>query len=772
MSSSVQLEAKAPSEIHFEVEGIGPVTLPVSADHARWLRALGRPAHFGRGEETLTDSAVRDTWQVPTELVRVEWAGGAGLEPELEVVRERLGLPEHCRLTAELHSLLVYEEGQFFLPHQDSEKDDVMVATLVVTLPSAHTGGELVVHHLGEATVYRGSQTHVSLVAFYADCRHEVRPVTSGDRVTLTYNLFLQGDSADRVPDETTVRELARYVGEHLAAPYRRPYGSTTSGLPHRLVFLLDHEYTERSLSWPLLKGADAQRVSLVRAAADVAGYEAVLALTEINETWDVESENGDWARGYQDWTAPWADQEDEVEDEADDAEYQLRDLLHSSIRLTRWTDPEGTSAENISLNVADSEVYAATPSFDLRPYESKYEGYMGNYGNTLDRWYRRAAVVMWPREQGFTVRAEASPSWAMDDLIAQIREGDSTSARGPVATLAPFWGTAVRKLEKPGGLLAKTLRAALALDDADLASMLLHPFTIENLSRGHTASLAKLTGRYGEEWTNGLVRGWFEGGPVHPSVHSAPRPQWFTSLPALCDSLLAKGTRGASVAHLLLELAWTRLALLIGSALERESVSDRRQQLDDLGKPLAGLIRAVVTSQATNLRDRITDLCRKQDDAMSNCVIPALRAASGFPAQTRQDDAFEQLAADQATRLGARLARPTRAADDWSIELPDGCACDLCGTLGSFLANPAQQTLEWVLAQDRRSHVQYRIDQAELPVRHLIRHQGRPYTLVLAKTAQLFEREMQQRAQNQADLGWLLRHWGVRSTNQLGQDR
>jgi hypothetical protein len=115
---------------------------------------------------------------------------------------------------------------------------------------------------------------------------------------------------------------------------------------------------------------------------------------------------------------------------------------------------------------------------------------------------------------------------------------------------------------------------------------------------------------------------------------------------------------------------------------------------------------------------------------------------------------------ADQATRLRARLARPARAGDDWSIELPGGCACELCGTLRSFLADPARRTLEWPLAQDRRSHVHSRIDQAELPVTHQTRRQGRPYTLVLTKTAQLFEREAQQRTRDQADLDWLLEQW------------
>jgi hypothetical protein len=40
-------------------------------------------------------------------------------------------LPNAAELTADLHSLLVYEPSQFFLAHQDSEKDDSMIGTLV-----------------------------------------------------------------------------------------------------------------------------------------------------------------------------------------------------------------------------------------------------------------------------------------------------------------------------------------------------------------------------------------------------------------------------------------------------------------------------------------------------------------------------------------------------------------------------------------------------------------------------------------------------------------
>jgi hypothetical protein len=90
------------------------------------------------------------------------------LLPMLDRLREDLGLPSGCVLKAELHSMLVYAPGQFFVPHQDTEKADAMVGSLVVTLPSEFTGGALVVAHGGAAG-------HLSVVEELAELRRVLR---------------------------------------------------------------------------------------------------------------------------------------------------------------------------------------------------------------------------------------------------------------------------------------------------------------------------------------------------------------------------------------------------------------------------------------------------------------------------------------------------------------------------------------------------------------------------------------------------------------------
>lgn len=119
----------------------------------------------------------------------------------------------------------------------------------------------------------------------------------------------------------------------------------------------------------------------------------------------------------------------------------------------------------------------------------------------------------------------------------------------------------------------------------------------------------------------------------------------------------------------------------------------------------------------------------------------------------------LDAVGAHCAAALAARVARPARAGDDWSIELPRGCRCELCDELGVFLRAASRRRFEWPLAQDRRAHVHRRIEATELPVTHQTRRNGRPYTLVLEKTDRLFQGERQARRRDEADLAWLDRN-------------
>lgn len=89
------------------------------------------------------------------------------------------------------------DEGGFFKSHRDTPRGGTMFASLVVVFPTAHAGGALKLRHGGNewtvnpAIVSAADDSTIgpviSYIAFYSDVEHEVTPVTSGHRVTLTW---------------------------------------------------------------------------------------------------------------------------------------------------------------------------------------------------------------------------------------------------------------------------------------------------------------------------------------------------------------------------------------------------------------------------------------------------------------------------------------------------------------------------------------------------------------------------------------------------------
>jgi len=760
----------AADDLHLEVKDVGRLRFPISRAAAQRLCRVARPARYGQGVETLLDKRVRHTWEIPKSRVRIDkrrW--NRTLLPVLDTLRGDLGLPEGCKLKAELHSMLVYAPDQFFLPHQDSEKCDEMVGTLVVTLPSRFTGGAMVVEHQGEKVTYRATQQRLSFVAFYADCRHEVRPVKDGYRIVLTYNLMLAGDRTATLPAEAppeTVDALEELLRQHFETPLPPPTwpkDAPPRDPPSRLVYLLDHQYTERGLGWQRLKGNDAARAAALREAAERHGCELVLALAEVHETWSAMED--DWGdHRYQRHRRWERDEDDEWYEEGDPPppdgpdRYSLEELIDWSIELKGWIDPSGKQAEPITTSVAGTEVCSTTPSSDLEPYASEYEGFMGNWGNTMDRWYRRAAIVLWPRERAFAVRAEASPAWALEELTRRIRAGGAAGAREMAASLLPFWRAAASH-EARRGFFVKALRVAEGLEAPALAKSLLQPFQVEAVTPAAGPAFAALVKRYGDDWTRSLLGEWSE--PQRDRMRFDRRDQlaWLDSLPRLCEKLLAAdGTAGPSAARLLLRDRWDWLEGRIESCRGIASPSRRDEAVASLVKPILGFLESTAVVEADDLQDdALAFLSTVENEPLVPCLVQVLRAAArSVPPERRAAFGFEALSRHCLRRIEARLEQPAREKGDWSVALPSGCDCELCVTLGEFLFDPDEQRLEWPIAKEKRRHVHGRIDAHELPVRHQTRRSGRPYTLVLEKTKTLFEREAAERRAWQADLKWL----------------
>jgi hypothetical protein len=165
-----------------------------------------------------------------------------------------------------------------------------MFGSLVLVFPTPHEGGALLIRHRGQewsfdsaAELSAAPPSSIGYVAFFSDVEHEVAPVVSGHRITLTYNLHF-GDG----PARTTAPEPAapllktateRSIRASFEALVENPEFLPDGGI---LGFGLRHVYqikgkddTSLGHVYGLLKGCDA---ALYRAVHSL-GFEPVLYL-------------------------------------------------------------------------------------------------------------------------------------------------------------------------------------------------------------------------------------------------------------------------------------------------------------------------------------------------------------------------------------------------------------------------------------------------------------------------------------------------------------
>ncbi|MCB9678192.1 MAG: 2OG-Fe(II) oxygenase [Alphaproteobacteria bacterium] len=372
------------------LSGFGALPLPFSEPVRQLVLPHASAAPYGRGPDTLLDPDVRRCHQIDASHVELDPHLMERVRDIARAAAEGLGL--EGPVDANLYKLLLYGAGDFFVPHRDTEKEPGMFATLIVALPGDFTGGELRIEHEGvEREVQLHAPPHeLAWVAFYADCRHEVRPLTSGARAVLVFNLVRQHAPTAPLSLQPVVQAL------------REPLARWAAGVgPDKLVFLLDHRYTPAELAWNRLKGRDQSTARALREAPPQ-DWHVYLALISLTEAWDAEEV------AYRSRRHAWRGDYDDL---------QLYDQLEDVRVVASWVDRSGTPVERTAMGFSDEELIPEDGLHDAEPDVVSYHEATGNEGATLERTYRRAAVVLWPPSREASVVASGGLPGIVDAL-------------------------------------------------------------------------------------------------------------------------------------------------------------------------------------------------------------------------------------------------------------------------------------------------------------------------------------------------------------------
>ena len=226
--------------------------MPLTVKDGEEISKICKRSPFGQRDKTVVDTSVRRTWELDkSEFQLQNPAWNEYLKSLVQRATSELGV--EGTVHAKAYKLLLYEEGAFFKAHKDTEKVPGMFGTLVICLSSYHEGGDVCLSHCGQNVIFDTSSTSrfdLSALSWYADVTHEFKPLTSGYRLVLTYNLVQ--DLSLVKPSANLMMKTKKRL-KSLLATWQSDYSHQ-----EQLIYILDHKYTGNSLRLETLKGRDA----------------------------------------------------------------------------------------------------------------------------------------------------------------------------------------------------------------------------------------------------------------------------------------------------------------------------------------------------------------------------------------------------------------------------------------------------------------------------------------------------------------------------------
>ena len=720
------------------VDGVGVLSFPVPDTQVRALMAAAERAPYGRGPDTVVDTAVRDCWQI--DAARVQVTGGAWpatFEQILDAARVGLGYPAD-RLDARLYKLLIYEPGGFFAPHRDTEKADGMVATLSIALPVAGAGGELVVRHRDREVVLdmqADEPSELAFAAFYADCAHETRPVRDGHRLSLVFNLCL------RRGDRRTPVKPPDY-GDRIAAIAEQLAGLREDAAGDKLVWLLDHEYTEAGLSFDALKNTDAAVARVLGQAAERADCALHAAIVHVHVQGD--------ARFGEEYVDSWY-----LDDDTDADDMEMGEVFDSYHWIDGWVAPDGSNPPFGETPLQSGELLPRGALDDAAPDDQTVHEATGNEGVTLERTYRRAALVVWPRAKSLDVMVSAgigrAVAWVAEECARDGTSGERIERL--VSRLVDLWPTGSRHPDEAFGA------AGFARHDGDWP--VVETSTARESARADMLHLLAAVGdaSLAARFVSRVIRAGYDGsenedllavldliGPRDAAAllsdlvkdHFARLPEPILSLEreigAREPEIAAwRDTQGAGLRSALLALS---------AALAKKKPADEAPPLRRAPKAQpfnAFVIRELFTlawqcGMAHEAHEAARIIARHPRSVSPDRTLPAalrgLHREPGLPATA----AYASLWRQAVDALLARSATPPENPRDWSIAADVACDCELCGKLRVFCRDPVVQQARFPLRKELRAHLHDTIERHSLDLDHETERRGRPYTLVCTK--------------------------------------
>lgn len=720
------------------VASVGKIAFPILEAQVAALIAAAEQAPYGRGPDTVLDRSVRDCWQI--EAGNVDLSGPpweASLASILDRLANGLGLPRGG-ISVRLYKLLIYEPGGFFAEHRDTEKAAGMVATLVVSLPVEGEGGELVIRHGNrEATLDLcvDDLGEIAYAGFYADCVHRTEPVRRGHRISLVFNVTVKS-GVDGVP--TGAPDLSSQIDEAVRLLANWPRGEDA---PNKVVWLLDHQYSEEGLSFDSLKGIDAPVGRALAAAAERADCVLCLAVLQIRE-------HGTPHYAYVSY-----------EGRPDKIDYSgktcpISEFYEGAYTLTGWVPSDGSADPGLGqMPLEEGEALPAEALAGVAPDRQTLLEATGNEGVSLSRSYRRAALAIWPRSESVRVIARGRIEGAVNFVLRELEsytDSEAAHARGVdlVTQLIDVWPQGHPRMrskqfmQETGLGVLRTLQLLVRIDEeAQTARFLRRVVPLhyhEQLNQALVPALEIVSPDALRLFFRELVR-----------INLVVRPGGVFNL-LVCLGNSPRSRDDTDRREILQTSASSAVQNLIRNlepdqkrSIGWNSTLPAGRVLDEFA--IRDLFLACATLDIEDSADRAAALLRRhQRSADPYRTIPrALTHIRSYSQALVDLPAIMILWRHAARQLLGRSAFPPPGPDDKSIDAPIRCPCKHCRDLAAFCVDQKATVIRFRENGPVRAHLEREIRTAHLDIACETVARGSPYTLVCSKTPAGYEQRM-----------------------------
>jgi hypothetical protein len=453
--------------------------------------------------------------------------------------------------------------------------------------------------------------------------------------------------------------------------------------------------------------------------------------LADVAETWDcVENYSSNYRNSY---ANRYYDYDNGTITEATTYDVELDYLIDSSTTLKSWLNSDGTLQDITASYVQDIELCWTKASDKLKPFASEYEGFMGNYGNTMEHWYHRAAIILWPRKNHYAVLFNIAPVAIIKELLTKTKQKYPASELKII--IQPFlqaWQQYLRRNSRDISIKDVTT-IAIYIKDAAFAKEFLLGFDLGILTANSAEIIIALQSCYGTYFCIDILASWdiSEGWYVKEL-----EPQ--TTL-KLINKLHKSEKNLQKIISWLLTYQVNKMRTDDAKSL-KTSRADKISRAPNRIKDIICLLNAcVLTNNSALAKTVIKHVCTHETlYGTLNLAKLAIKLREQYDSEKLVKFSINNLKSYCITKLTQEYQRGLQDDNDWQIQELSNCDCKDCTTLNKFLNSHSDKSLCWPINQERRAHIHRMIDNLSITVSHNTKRQGSPYALMLEKTVEL----------------------------------